>query len=69
MKSNKKKKTKIKVKEVNIITFLNERIKRINKALEKNQKKFQESKNNLFSDKQFFKNISKHSKLISIIKS
>ena len=66
MKSIKKKKNQ--TKENNIILFLNDRIKRINKNIENKKNKFKEAKNDLFSDKKFEKNISSHSKISFLIK-
>ena len=67
MKSQKNKKSKLKENN-NLLTFLNERIKRINKNLEKRKNKFRESKNDLFSDKNFSKNITSHSNISLLIK-
>lgn len=66
MKSTKNKNSKL--KENNFIKFLNERIKRINNNLEKRKNKFRDSKNDLFSDKKFSKNISSNSNISLIIK-
>ena len=66
MKSNKIKKSKN--RENNIISFLNKRIKRINETLKKRKNKFKEAKDDLFSDKQFEKNISSYSKISLLIK-
>ena len=66
MKSQKNKKSKL--KENNLLTFLNERIKRINKNLERRKNKFKESKNDLFSDIKFSKNITSHSNISLLIK-
>ena len=66
MKSNKNKKNK--TRENNIISFLNERIKRIKRDLENRKNKFKNAKDDLFSDKLFEKNISSHSKISLLIK-
>ena len=66
MKAIKKKKNQ--TKENNIISFLNDRIKRINKNIENKKNKYKEAKNDLFSDKNFEKNISSHSKISFLIK-
>ena len=65
MKSIKK---KDKAKEPKIISFLNDRIKRIKQNLEDKKGKYKEAKEDLFSDKKFEKNISSYSKISSLIK-
>ena len=67
MKSQKNKKSKLKENN-NLLTFLNERIKRINKNLERRKNKFRESRNDLFSDTKFSQNITSHSNISLLIK-
>ena len=66
MKSNKKKKAK--PIENNIISFLDKRIKRIKNNLDSKINRFKKSKNDLFSDKTFNKNISSLSNVSMLIK-
>ncbi len=65
MKSIKK---KDKAKESKIISFLNDRIKRINKRLENKKEKYKAAKNDLFNDKKFEQDITSYSRISLLIK-
>ena len=65
MKSIKK---KDKTKESKIISFLNDRIKRINKRLENKKEKYKAAKNDLFNDKKFEQDITSYSRISLLIK-
>ena len=65
MKSIKK---KDKTKESKIISFLNDRIKKINKRLENKKEKYKAAKNDLFNDKKFEQDITSYSRISLLIK-
>ena len=65
MKSIKK---KDKAKESKIISFLNDRIKKINKRLENKKEKYKAAKNDLFNDKKFEQDITSYSRISLLIK-
>ena len=55
-------------KENDIISFLDKRIQRLNKELQEKKGIFNQSKQYLFSDDNFLKNISYYSKMSLLIK-
>ena len=65
-------KTRIKTtttqKKIDIMSFLDNRIKRINNELESKKNRFNKSKADLFSDSNFDKNIASYSKISLLIK-
>ena len=65
-------KTRIKTtttqKKIDIMSFLDNRIKRINNELESKKNRFNKSKADLFSDSNFAKNIESYSKISLLIK-
>ena len=66
MKSRQKNKTT--TTKIDIISFLDKRIQRISSELEIKKNQFNKSKNDLFSDTIFSKNISAYSKMSLLIK-
>ena len=54
--------------KIDIISFLDKRLERISKELEKKKNMFNKSKNDLFSDKNFDKNIGAYSRMSLLIK-
>ena len=54
--------------KIDIISFLDKRLERISKELEKKKNMFNKSKNDLFSDKNFDKNIAAYSRMSLLIK-
>ena len=66
MKSRQKNKTT--TTKIDIISFLDKRIQRISNELEIKKNQFNKSKNDLFSDNIFSKNISAYSKMSLLIK-
>ena len=66
MKSHQKNKTT--TTKIDIISFLDKRIQRISSELEIKKNQFNKSKNDLFSDIIFSKNISAYSKMSLLIK-
>ena len=54
--------------KIDIISFLDKRMERINKELEKKKIQFNKSKNDLFTDSNFDKNIAAYSRISLLIK-
>ena len=65
-------KTRIKntttTKKIDIMSFLDKRIKRISDELDGKKNRFNKSKEDLFSDSNFTKNIASYSKISLLIK-